>query len=155
VFGVTDGIVPHRLAADIEEERRVLHVAITRGRHRVAVLADGTRRSPFLAELAGTAPHTPSGPAPASTSSRSATTAEAPVALDGAAAEAEAALRAWRTKRSRADGVPAYVVVNDRHLRGIAVARPTTPAELVACDGIGPAKLERYGEEIIELLAGL
>ena len=36
----SDGIVPHRLAEDVEEERRVLHVAITRGRHRVAVLAD-------------------------------------------------------------------------------------------------------------------
>ncbi len=57
VFGVADGIVPHRLADDVEEERRVLHVAITRCRHRVAVLADRTRPSPFLAELAGKAPH--------------------------------------------------------------------------------------------------
>ena len=54
-----------------------------------------------------------------------------------------------------ADGVPAYIVVNDKHLRGIALARPTSPAELVACDGIGPAKLERYGDEILELLADL
>ena len=36
VFGVSEGIVPHRLAEDVEEERRVLHVGITRGRHRVA-----------------------------------------------------------------------------------------------------------------------
>jgi DNA helicase-2/ATP-dependent DNA helicase PcrA len=57
VFGVTDGLVPHRLAGDVEEERRVLHVAITRGRRRVAVLADAERPSPFLGELAGTAPH--------------------------------------------------------------------------------------------------
>ena len=56
VFGVTEGLVPHRLAEDVEEERRVLHVAITRGRHRVAVLTDNTRRSRFLDELAGTAP---------------------------------------------------------------------------------------------------
>ncbi len=54
VFGIADGIVPHRLAEDVEEERRVLHVAITRGRHRVALLADRSRPSPFLAELAGT-----------------------------------------------------------------------------------------------------
>ena len=45
--------------------------------------------------------------------------------------------------------MPAYIVVNDKHLRGIALARPSTPAELVACDGIGPAKLERYGDEIL------
>ena len=75
-----------------------------------------------------------------------------PAQLWGRAAAAEAALRAWRTERMRADGVPAYVVVNDKHLRGIALARPTTPAELVACDGIGPAKLERYGDEILAVL---
>jgi DNA helicase II / ATP-dependent DNA helicase PcrA len=157
VFGVTDGIVPHRLAGDVEEERRVLHVAITRGRHRVAVLADSTRRSPFLAELAGAAPKRAAEPVPAM-ARRSAGQVEprvAPVALEGAAAAAEGALRAWRTQRSKADGVPAYVVVSDKHLRGIAVARPTTPAELVACDGIGPAKLERYGDEILGLLADL
>ena len=213
VFGVTDGIVPHRLAEDIEEERRVLHVAITRGRHRVGVLADRTRRSPFLDELAGTAPRSAPRPAraerppaaPARTAAapggieaaaglvvtvpggyeatiedadaRGATVRlasgatmrvrfgerveaagrtaplAAPGALWGAAASAEAQLRAWRTTRAQADGVPAYVVVNDKHLRGIALARPTTPAELVACDGIGPAKLERYGEEILALLA--
>ncbi len=79
----------------------------------------------------------------------------APAELWGPAAAAEAALRAWRTSRAKADGVPAYIVVNDKHLRGIALARPTTPAELVACDGIGPAKLERYGDEILELLADL
>ncbi|MDQ2726080.1 MAG: ATP-dependent helicase, partial [Actinomycetota bacterium] len=39
VYGATAGILPHRLAEDIEEERRVLHVAITRGRERVEVLA--------------------------------------------------------------------------------------------------------------------
>ena len=48
--------------------------------------------------------------------------------------------------------MPAYIVVNDKHLRGIALARPSTPADLVACDGIGPAKLERYGDEILEVL---
>ena len=76
----------------------------------------------------------------------------APSQLWGAAAEAEAALRAWRTQRAGADGMPAYIVVNDKHLRGIALARPSTPADLVACDGIGPAKLERYGDEILEVL---
>jgi superfamily II DNA helicase RecQ len=75
-----------------------------------------------------------------------------PTTLWGPAAAAEAALRAWRSGRSSADGVPAYIVVNDKHLRGIALGRPATPAALVACDGIGPAKLERYGDEILEVL---
>ncbi len=56
VFGATDGIVPHRLSHDVEEERRILHVGITRGIDRVVVLGDSTRRSPFLDELDGSAP---------------------------------------------------------------------------------------------------
>ena len=55
VFGATEGLMPHRLSTDVEEERRILHVAITRGRQRVLVLGDRTRRSPFFAELDGSA----------------------------------------------------------------------------------------------------
>ena len=156
VFGATDGILPHRLAEDVEEERRVLHVGITRGRHRVTVLADRTRPSEFLDELDGTAPHhaAPTEATPAARRRAKETTgAAAPVEpLTGRAADAEAALREWRSRRSRADGVPAYVVVNDRHLRGIATAMPQTPTQLIACDGIGPAKLERYGDDILAVL---
>ncbi|MCL4422795.1 MAG: ATP-binding domain-containing protein, partial [Actinobacteria bacterium] len=47
---VTAGLVPHRLAIDIEEERRVFHVGLTRGRSSVHVVA-GNPPSPFLAEL--------------------------------------------------------------------------------------------------------
>jgi DNA helicase-2/ATP-dependent DNA helicase PcrA len=157
VFGVVDGVTPHRLSDDIEEERRVVHVGITRGRRRVAVLADRDRRSRFLDELAGTAPHrTPPIARPAA--SRRTTRRPAPVVdveLSVAAVAAEKALRDWRAKRAKADQVPAYVVLNDRHLRGIAVAKPRDAVELVACDGIGPAKLERYGDEILDVLSGL
>ena len=163
VFGVADGIVPHRLADDVEEERRVLHVAITRGRHRVAVLADRSRRSPFLDELAGRAPHRPAPdrrdvrPQPLATSkpARRATPDVMAVELSGTYAAAERALRDWRRMRASADGVPAYVVLNDRYLRGIAIAQPASPAELLACDGIGPTKLENYGEQILAVLASL
>jgi superfamily II DNA helicase RecQ len=71
------------------------------------------------------------------------------------AAEAGAALRAWRTTRAKADGVPAYVVLNDKHLEGIAERHPVDLAALRACPGIGPAKLESYGEEILGVLAGV
>src|SRR5919205_1563862 len=55
VFGASADLFPHRLAADVEEERRVFHVAITRAAQSVVVLADEAAPSPFLAELAGTA----------------------------------------------------------------------------------------------------
>ena len=66
-----------------------------------------------------------------------------------AAAEA---LRRWRTERSTADDVPAYVVLSNRQLDGIAVALPADARELLACEGIGPSRLERYGDEILAVI---
>ena len=160
VFGATDGLMPHRLAEDVEEERRILHVGITRGRHEVLVLGDRSRRSPFLAELDGTAArgHLPSRRAaavPATAPKAAATAPPGPAApRTPEAAVASAALRAWRLERSKADAVPAFVVLSDKHLDGIADRRPSSPEELRACPGIGPAKLEAYGDEILEVLAG-
>jgi DNA helicase-2/ATP-dependent DNA helicase PcrA len=51
VADVRRGMMPHRLADDVEEERRILHVAITRAREQVLVLTDAARPSPFVAEL--------------------------------------------------------------------------------------------------------
>ena len=224
VFGVTDGLVPHRLADDVEEERRVLHVAITRGRRRVAVLADAERPSPFLDELAGIAPHR----AVAAVARRGAARAAAPATVAGGGSgkaskdtgsrgikvpwvEAEpglevvanggingsvrshdadgvlldlggsalrirpgeavvvddkqsvlvapgtlalrAALAAWRTDRYKADGVPPYVVASDKVLDALALARPTTAGHLLAISGIGQAKVNTYGEDILALVA--
>ncbi|HEX4868628.1 MAG TPA: ATP-dependent DNA helicase UvrD2 [Acidimicrobiales bacterium] len=157
VFGVTDGLMPHRLADDVEEERRILHVAITRGRHQVLVLGDRSRRSPFLGELDGTAEHghlrraAPPAPSPPAAGRRSPEAAR----LSPAGAAASAALRNWRTARAKADKVPPYVVLSARHLDGIAERRPASLAELRACPGIGPAKLDTYGDEILEVLSTL
>ena len=66
VVGVNGGILPHRLAegpAQFEEERRILHVAITRSSMQTVVLFDESRPSPFLGELDGTAPRRPAGAA--------------------------------------------------------------------------------------------
>jgi ATP-dependent DNA helicase RecQ len=62
-------------------------------------------------------------------------------------------LRAWRREVSAAQGVPAYVVFPDRTLAEIAGRRPRSLAELGAVSGVGPAKLERYGEQVLALLA--
>ena len=56
VFGADQGSMPHELSDDIEEERRVFHVAMTRGRQTVTILVDEARPSRFLAELDGSAP---------------------------------------------------------------------------------------------------
>ena len=62
-------------------------------------------------------------------------------------------MKRWRRDRSRADGVPAYVVLSDKHLEGIAARMPATRAELAGCPGIGPARLETYGVDILEVIA--
>ena len=165
VAGVTDGVLPHRLAENVEEERRVLHVAITRCRHRAVVLADASRPSSFLAELDGSAPRgvapirSTTSPTAASAATprkaKSAKTKAPPVDLPAEAMAIDEALRAWRLERCRSDQVPAYVVANNSTLQAIAVARPTTLAELAEVDGIGPRKLELYGDEILALLESL
>ncbi len=64
-------------------------------------------------------------------------------------------LRSWRLERSRTDSVPAYVVLHDATLREIAASMPTSIVELGAVKGLGPAKLERYGDDILETLAAV
>jgi ATP-dependent DNA helicase RecQ len=61
-------------------------------------------------------------------------------------------LRAWRSQIARKRGVPAYVVLHDSTIDGIATSRPTTLAQLRAIPGIGDKKLEHYGDELIELV---
>jgi ATP-dependent DNA helicase RecQ len=62
------------------------------------------------------------------------------------------ALRAWRSQVARQRNVPAYVVLHDATIDGIAAARPTRLAQLRDIAGIGDKKLEHYGEELIALV---
>jgi ATP-dependent DNA helicase RecQ len=62
------------------------------------------------------------------------------------------ALRAWRSEVARKRGVPAYVVLHDSTIDGIASLRPTTPGALRGIPGIGDKKLEHYGDELIALV---
>jgi len=61
-------------------------------------------------------------------------------------------LKALRRRLADERGVPAYVVFSDATLLAMAEARPTTPAGLLAIPGVGPVKLERYGEAFLEVL---
>ncbi|MDQ1436121.1 MAG: ATP-dependent helicase UvrD/PcrA [Actinomycetota bacterium] len=217
VLGAHDGLMPHALADDIEEERRIFHVAITRGDTAVHVVADATARRPFLDELIEAAPPEPVRPTRAATEPLSSDRTDAPgrgrntvdaelglrvtfagstgplveLRIDGAVLEEAGgtrvvipygerveldgrraqlvrgraadvthaspqlvdALKAWRRQRAASDGVPAYIVLSDAHLEGIADRRPESLMELAGCTGIGPTKLERYGDEIVAVIA--
>jgi ATP-dependent DNA helicase RecQ len=62
------------------------------------------------------------------------------------------ALRAWRTARARADSVAPFIVFHDSTIEAIATRRPRSIAELRRVPGVGPMKLDRYGDEIIEVV---
>jgi ATP-dependent DNA helicase UvrD/PcrA len=119
----------------VAEERRLLYVGMTRAKRHL-FLSRAARSSPFLAELG--LDHAPErSPKPDE--------AELPPVYR--------ALKAWRLSRARLDGVPAYVVFHDRTLAEIATRRPVTVAELAGVTGVGAAKLERYGSEVLATLA--
>ena len=48
--------------------------------------------------------------------------------------------------------MPAYVVLHDAHIEAIAGRGPRSLVELGRCPGIGPTKLERYGDEIVAIV---
>ncbi len=60
-------------------------------------------------------------------------------------------LRNWRLKRSQKEGVPPYILFSNAQLVNIVKSRPQTPSDLGKLDGIGQAKVERYGSDILEI----
>jgi len=146
---------------EIEEERRLLYVGVTRARRHLQLSWARERPSrsgrlqkrtpsPFLYGLGDGAPQakgkaaTPSGRRPSALAD-----------LDGDDARVAEALRAWRAERARADEVPAFVVFGDKTLAELATERPTTPADLLAITGIGPATVDRDGDDLLAVLADL
>ncbi len=76
----------------------------------------------------------------------------APVDLPEAAVPVFEQLRAWRAATAKEQGVPAYVIFHDATLRQIATEAPSTLAELATVNGVGEAKLARYGQQILDIL---
>jgi ATP-dependent DNA helicase UvrD/PcrA len=123
-----------KTTAAVVEERRLLYVGLTRAKRALHVT---WTRSPsrFLTEL-GVAP----APAPA----RREADQDDPLF---------AALKRWRLERAKADDVPAYVVFHNSTLAEVAARKPRTRDELARVPGVGPTKLERYGEDMLAALA--
>jgi DNA helicase-2/ATP-dependent DNA helicase PcrA len=182
LVGLVDGTVPiqHAVSAEqVEEERRLLYVGITRARRHLR-LSWALSRSP-----GGRGSRSPSrfldGLRPASSSAAPARApgrakqrrgparcrvcqrplsstverklgrcAGCPSTLDEALFDR---LRAWRLERARAGSMPAFVVFTDATLTAIAEIRPATVEALAAISGIGPRKIEDYGDEVLALVA--
>jgi ATP-dependent DNA helicase RecQ len=63
-------------------------------------------------------------------------------------------LREWRAGVAREQAVPAYIIFGDATLRGIALSTPRTLVELASISGIGDKKLESYGTQLLDVVAG-
>ncbi|RCK71461.1 ATP-dependent DNA helicase UvrD2 [Desertihabitans brevis] len=183
LVGVQEGTVPFVLAqspADVEEERRLLYVGITRARERLRISwarsrsSGGAVRAPsrFLAPVLPASPTSaPAASRRPRVSGRSSLTAtcrtcsgrlhdaaerklgrhrDCPSSYDESTLER---LREWRQEQAAEQKVPAYCVFTDATLVAIAERRPRTDAELVAIQGLGRVKAERYGAEVLRLLA--
>jgi DNA helicase-2/ATP-dependent DNA helicase PcrA len=183
VVGLAEGTLPSPYAKTptaLEEERRLLYVGITRARqwlwlsYASARSPGGRSRRPcrFLpvSPVAGPVPpsrETASVPARrrstgvrcrvcgatlvAGTDRKLGRCASCPSTIDE---EMYERLRQWRGRVATAAKVPAYVVFTDATLIAITERTPTNRSELAELTGIGPHKLERYGEAVLALVAG-
>jgi len=84
------------------------------------------------------------------------TSGRLPIAVEPAKLTADgealaARIREWRAAEAKRLKVPAYVVLHDRSLTALAAARPRNPNELLAIDGIGPAKADKFGSDLLRL----
>jgi ATP-dependent DNA helicase RecQ len=61
-------------------------------------------------------------------------------------------LRALRKQLADEQGVPAYVVFSDATLREMAAVKPTSEGQLLAINGVGPVKFERYGDAFLDVM---
>ncbi|GAA2094760.1 ATP-dependent DNA helicase UvrD2 [Actinomadura alba] len=185
LVGLSDGTLPIIYAEtpeQIEEERRLLYVGVTRAREHLALSwslarAPGGRKvrrcSRFLDGIAPqTSTSTPArmpatdrkrsakGPQPCRVCGRPLTAAlERKLGrCQGCPADLDEALfadlKAWRVAAAKEQKVPSYVVFTDVTLQAIAERRPATEAELAVISGVGRAKLERYGASVLALCRG-
>ncbi|UDM32808.1 ATP-dependent DNA helicase UvrD2 [Mycobacterium ulcerans] len=182
LVGLADGTLPisHALAhgpesEQVEEERRLLYVGVTRARVHLALTwalarspggRQGRKPSRFLN---GIAPQTRADPGPAKNRrnrgpvrcricNKELTTPAAVMlrrcetCAGDVNEELLLQLKSWRLNTAKEQNVPAYVVFTDNTLIAIAELRPADDASLIAIPGIGARRLEQYGADVLELV---
>ena len=178
LVGLTEKLLPinHAIKAGdehVEEERRLFYVGITRAREHLALSwalakTTGSRASRELTRfLDGVVP----GIEESQSSNRRYRPRRCRVCSGQLSSPAEKvlgrhewceyegdedvfnALRAWRASVAKDSQVPAYVVFSDATLQAISEALPANEAELLDISGVGPSKLERYGAEVLQIIA--
>ena len=62
-------------------------------------------------------------------------------------------LREWRRQEAAEQKLPAYCIFTDATLIALAEARPGSAADLIKVQGLGPTKADKYGEQVLAILA--
>ncbi|MFS0469041.1 ATP-dependent DNA helicase UvrD2, partial [Corynebacterium striatum] len=180
LVGLTEKLMPINYAIkagdeQVEEERRLFYVGITRAREHLALswaLAKTTgsrasrERTRFLDGLVPGIEETPGSGRRYRQRKCRICSAELTSPAEKVLGRHEyceyegdeevfSALRAWRAKTAREAKVPAYVIFSDATLQAISEALPASEAELLDISGVGPSKLERYGAEVLQIIAAL
>jgi DNA helicase-2/ATP-dependent DNA helicase PcrA len=176
--GLEQGLVPighARTPAARAEERRLLYVAVTRAEQRLLCSWAEQRTyggrplpretSPYLELITAACerlshdardrrPAAAGSPRPGRARSRTRPRRTfATSDLDEQARELLVTLKAWRAEQAKAAAVPAYVIFHDRTLEAIAASRPRTRADLLAIAGLGEVKVNRFGDQLLEIVA--
>ncbi|QWF24833.1 UvrD-helicase domain-containing protein [Nocardioides sp. LMS-CY] len=174
--GLQDGTLPITYAespAAVEEERRLLYVGMTRARVDLALSwslarSPGGRASrkpsrfldPLLPESARAEAQQPRSrkvarcrecgrPLSTGAEKKVGRCADCPASYDEELFER---LREWRKARAGEEGKPAFVVFTDATLQLIAEHKPRTPEALLRINGIGRSKVEKYGDDVLDLV---
>jgi DNA helicase-2/ATP-dependent DNA helicase PcrA len=187
LVGLNEGVLPiayAETAEQVEEERRLLYVGVTRAREHLGLSwslsrtpggrgnrrpsrfldglrpggsAKGDTRSGGVAERGSGERRQSRGPVTCRVCGKALVEAVArklgrcpdcPSALDEALFER---LRDWRLERAQEQGLPAYCIFTDATMTAIAEACPGSAGELASIPGIGQAKLDKYGQDVLIL----
>ena len=73
--------------------------------------------------------------------------------FDGVEKEAYDALRTWRAAAAKMEGIPPYMIANNKQLAKMIKLKPTSRESLGRVEGIGEAKTAKYGEQILEIIS--
>jgi ATP-dependent DNA helicase UvrD/PcrA len=176
--GLQDGTLPITYAdtpAAVEEERRLLYVGMTRARTDLALSwalarqpgGRGSRKpsrflTPLLPAEATAAPQAGKRakgarmclecgkPLQTAADKARRRCSDCPAPYDEALFDR---LREWRSERARTEEIAAFMVFSNATLEEIATRRPQTTKALLAVSGVGPEKLQKYGEELLDLVS--
>lgn len=173
LVGMSEGLMPISLAEGeeaIEEERRLLYVGVTRAREHLVLSwararnpgsRGSRRRTRFLdgiwpeprgvgAARSANACTVCGGPLISSQDRKRRRCADCPANYDE---QLFNALRNWRAQLAKEASKPAYTILADASLEEVAQRRPQSAADLIQVRGIGPRKLEQFGEDLLRIVA--